>query len=339
VKTGLIAFSETGMALGKSIADSLSADDSRVSLTRCEAGCLAVWTREHFTRDDRLIFIGSCGIAVRAIAPHLKDKTSDPAVVVVDEAGRFCIALLSGHIGGANAFAEKLALRIGAVPVITTATDVHGTFAVDTWAVSRGLTVANPELIKRVSARLLAGEPIAVKSLFSLSEPLPEGLIQTDGPCDVVITCLSAGDEGALRLVPPAVTLGIGTKKGIGADAIDAAFQRLLEQEHVHSASIRGVCSIDLKSDEPGILAFCRRRALPFHTFSADALARVPGDFTSSDFVRSVTGVDNVCERSAVLGSGEGGKLLVRRTAFHGVTMALAVSPFPLQFQQNGETQ
>ena len=125
-----LAFTDTGLALAKRLAAALPG-----SVARCgqDGTSLAEWTGVQFVQSDALIFVGAAGIAVRAIAPHCKSKTTDPAVVVVDECGRFAVPILSGHLGGANDLARTIAAVCGAVPVITTATDAHGIFAVDEW--------------------------------------------------------------------------------------------------------------------------------------------------------------------------------------------------------------
>jgi cobalt-precorrin 5A hydrolase len=335
MKTAILAFSARGHALGQHLAERLGGS---TAAARCEPGALAAWTRDHFGTCDALIYIGAAGIAVRAIAPYLKSKASDPAVVVVDECGRFSISLLSGHLGGANALAEKIAALIGATPVVTTATDISGVFAVDSWAKRQGLIVANPARIKGVSARLLAGETVSFESEFLVAGAPPKGVVLTDNSGDIRVSWRAQGDSDALHLVPPAVTLGIGCRKGTAVEAIDTAFSRLIERSGCHPAAIAQVCSIDLKKHEPGILAFCARRALPYLTFSAQELADTPGEFQASAFVKSVTGVDNVCERSAVRGSGAGGQLIYKKCAENGVTMALAIRPYPLRFDE-GEYQ
>lgn len=118
---------------------------------------LADWTRKQFSQADCLVFVGACGIAVRAIAPFVKDKFADPAVLVIDEQGRFCISLLSGHVGGANAFANLCAQALGATPVITTATDLNHAFAVDVFAKQNDLLLTDRLLAKQLSAAVLAG--------------------------------------------------------------------------------------------------------------------------------------------------------------------------------------
>ena len=124
----------------------------------------AVWTGHHFKTDDGLIFVGACGIAVRSIAPYVVSKKSDPAVLVVDECGKFVISLLSGHLGGANALALKTAEILGAEPVVTTATDLHDRFAVDVFAKNNHCAIFNMKAAKEVSAGILAGEYVGVYS-------------------------------------------------------------------------------------------------------------------------------------------------------------------------------
>lgn len=335
---GIIAFSEKGFRLGEKIQAHFVDKQDEAQLTRCESGGLADWTGVHFRGDDALIFIGSCGIAVRAVAPFIKSKTSDPAVVVIDELATYCVALLSGHIGGANELATELASLTSALPVITTATDRNGVFSIDTWARQQGLAIVNPERIKSISVRLLAGESVGLKSLFSVEGRPPGGLSLSDGAYHVLITYKTNGKSDALRLVPPVMTLGIGCKKGTDAATLENAFELMLSKASCHPAAIVRVCSIDMKAAEPGILEFCAKHSLPFVTFSAAALQKVPGTFTSSAFVQSVAGVGNVCERSAVLGSGAGGKLVSGKNAGFGVTMALAIAPYTVRFNEGEKT-
>lgn len=333
MNAAVIAFSEKGYALGKRLVTYFGQNGDTARLTRCKPGGLEKWTGEHF-QYDALIFIGSCGIAVRALAPFLTKKTSDPAVVVIDELAACAVSLLSGHIGGANDLTVRLARFIGAIPVITTATDVRGVFAIDAWAVMGGLKIANPERIKWISARLLAGEVIGIKSIFPVTGRLPKGLTLCDKGYDALITYRTRGREEALRLVPPIVTLGVGCKKDVAVEAIERAFELTLQKAGCHPLAIAHVCSIAQKAREPGVLEFCRAHALPYKTFSAQELMAVPGIYTASSFVKQVTGADNVCERSAVLGSGKGGRLLTGKDAGNGVTMALAIAPYTICFDE-----
>ena len=276
-------------------------------------------TFTHEFRADALVFVGAAGIAVRAIAPHVRDKFSDPAVVSVDEAGRFVVPLLSGHVGGANELARRVAALTGGQAAVSTATDVNGLFAVDVWARERGMAITDRVLAKEVSAALLEGRPVGFASDFG--HPCPEGL--TAGPAELGVWITDRTGEGpfprTLRLVPRSLILGIGCRRGTPEAAIAAAADAALAG--LAPEAVAGVATIDLKKDESGLLAFCARRGLPLTTYSAEALAAVEGDFTPSAFVRGITGVDNVCERAA---AAAGGRIIVPKQANNGVTAAVA---------------
>jgi len=231
--------------------------------------------------------------------------------------------------------AQDIAKMLDAIPVITTATDCNGVFAVDTWASENKISIINPERIKWVSARLLAGEKIKVKSHFPIEGELPDGISVGNDEYDVLLTIKTRGRNDALRLVPPILTLGVGCRKGISAEDLDLAFELLLKKKSCYKEAVCRVCSIDLKSNEKGLLNFCKVHGLLLQTFSAAQLNAVKGCFTSSEFVLKTTGVDNVCERSAVLGSG--GELLVMKHAGNGITMALAISPYKVKFLEESK--
>lgn len=284
-----------------------------------------------FSWADALIFIGSCGIAVREIAPHVKSKLTDPAVIAVDELGGFVVPLLSGHIGGANALAMELADLLGATPVITTATDIHRKFSVDAWAASQGLYIASLSAAKHVSARILeAAVPIC--SDFPVATSLPEGTVEgASGEIGICISCAKREPfDETLLLVPPVLHLGIGCRRGIPCQTIEDAVNLVCRENGIHPKAIRQVASIDLKADEAGLLEFCEKRGLPAVFYSAQELKSLPGEFTPSERVLRVTGVDNVCERAAMVGAE---KLLVRKTAMAGVTVAIAQEHWEVRFE------
>jgi cobalt-precorrin 5A hydrolase len=318
-----LAFTDTGLALAKRLADCLPG-----SVSRCGPGgvSLAAWTSAQFVQSDALIFVGAAGIAVRAIAPHCKSKTTDPAVVVVDECGQFAVPLLSGHLGGANDLARAIAAACGAVPVITTATDAHGLFAVDEWAKHQNCTVLEPERIKLVSGKLLAGQTVLYWTDLPVMGTAPAGLFPADATeqADLALTLCPTGQ--ALHLVPRIGVLGIGCKRGTSADTLEAAFAAFCSLHGLAAQAITAAASIDLKQNEPGLLAFCQNHGWPVQFYSAAQLQNAPGQFTPSAFVRSVTGVDNVCERAAVLAAG--GTIILPKQAGNGVTFALALRPF-----------
>ena len=216
--TAVIAFTRRGAALGRSLADALGGSLHVPARFAPEVGAEAYaslegWTAWAWARADALVFVGAAGIAVRAIAPHVRDKFSDPAVVSVDEAGRFVVPLLSGHVGGANELARRVAALTGGQAAVSTATDVNGLFAVDVWARERGMAITDRVLAKEVSAALLEGRPVGFASDFG--HPCPEGL--TAGPAELGVWITDRTGEGpfprTLRLVPRSLILGIGCRR------------------------------------------------------------------------------------------------------------------------------
>ena len=318
-----LAFTAKGLALAQKLAAAYPGSVARCGHEPGQPG-LADWTARQFAGSDALVFVGAVGIAVRAIAPHCQSKAQDPAVVVLDECGRFAVPILSGHLGGANDLARALAAVCGAVPVITTATDANGVFAVDEWAKHQNCTVLEPERIKKVSGALLAGRTVRFASDWPIAGSPPAGLAEDAAAPELALTLCPAGD--ALHLVPRIGVLGVGCRRGTGADTLAEAFAAFCAQAGFAPQCIAAAASIDLKQNEAGLLAFCQSRGWPVEFFTAEQLRAAPGSFTPSAFVQSVTGVDNVCERSAVLAAG--GTLVFHKYAHTGVTFALAVRPY-----------
>ncbi len=328
----LIAFTSRGRVLARKLADQLISCGHRAACSRQEGQTAAEWARQAFGRAQALVFVGAAGIAVRSIAPIVHSKAVDPAVVVVDERGQFAIPVLSGHLGGANDLAREIAALLGGQAVITTATDVNGVFGVDQWARRQGLVVCRPEQIVDVSSALLEGKQISVWSRWPIEGAMPLGMVWgRRESAEVVIDWSCPGvDErrcekfpcgGPLWLCPRTLRLGIGCKRGTTATDIQALAERLTAQEGVPLQAVEAVCSIDLKREEPGLLAFCRDIGRPLTIYTAWELSQVPGNFSVSSFVQSVTGVDNVCERAAL---AAGGRLLRGKITGNGVTAALA---------------
>ena len=296
-------------------------------------------TGSWFPDKDAILFFCASGIAVRSIAPFLRHKAKDPAILVIDETGRFCISLLSGHLGGANTLAEEISGLMadkGMIPVITTATDREGRFAVDEFARKNGLVLTDFQKAKEISAAILQGEKIFFDCSYPVEGEVPEELIleKSRGKenglereekriliSDRVYTAAGAAKKGCcLQLLPKNIVVGIGCRKGTDKEMIRQAVTAHLHSLCLSEKAIAGVASIDLKQEEEGILAFCREKQIPFMTYSAKQLQIQMGSFTASDFVEKVTGVDNVCERSVV---ASGAALLSGKRAENGVTTAV----------------
>lgn len=309
----LTAFTPRGKALAEYLAAKLG------GAVRAEE-TLAVWTRAAFNAREALIYIGAAGIAVRSIAPYIRSKAEDPAVLCVDETGRWVIPILSGHLGGANALALRVASLTGGAAVITTATDLNGLFAVDLWAKAQNMAVLQPERIRNVSAKLLRDEDIVIDCPYPVTGSIP-GHVRLGTPGDVLVSYRQT-DSGALQLVPRVLTLGIGCKRGTSTETLNEAFQTFCTERGILPKAFTGAASIDLKQDEAGLLAFCKAHDWPLRFYSAEELRDIEGVFTASVFVESVTGVDNVCERAAALDAG--GRLIERKYACGAATFAAA---------------
>lgn len=314
----------TAMRIAETLRDEYALERYRA---KCDVGAL-------FNAVDALIFVGACGIAVRAIAPFVRSKTSDPAVIVVDERGQYVISLLSGHIGGANRLTKRIAQAVGATPVITTATDVNGRFAVDEWASRNGLVIASMQMAKRFAAEILQRD-LPVHSDFPILGGLPCGLYRgEEGTVGLSISCKKrAPFAQTLKLIPPKLYLGIGCKRGTALERIRTAALHALEAEDLFSEAVAGVASIDVKRDEAGLLEFCGEWRLPIRFYSAQELMQVRGEFSASAFVRNTVGVDNVCERAAMLAAGENAELIVKKTCLDGVTIAVAQAEWSVRFE------
>ena len=329
---GIIAFTKAGCALAKKLAEGLGLGSGSVcgparfadELGIDAYGSLDAWTQAHFATDDALIFVGASGIAVRAIAPHVRDKFSDPAVVSVDEAGRFVVPLLSGHVGGANELAREVAAITGGQAAVSTATDVNGLFAVDEWAARHGFAILERSIAKEISAALLDGRPVGFRSDFELAEK-PSSV--TEGAADIGFV-VSLDDSAmpfprTLHLVLRVATVGVGCRKGTDPSALEQAVADALAEANVSAKAVTAIASINVKKDELAILELASKMGWSPVFYTADELAAVPGEFSSSDFVKRTVGVDNVCERAAC---ASGGELVLGKQAGGGITVALATT-------------
>ena len=347
-RIGLIAFTKRGCALAARLAGvleeavrlgDLDALGERGPVTASVCGparfadelgieayeSLEAWTAEHFENDDALVYVGATGIAVRAIAPHVRDKFNDPAVVSVDEAGRFAVPLLSGHVGGANELAREVARMVGGQAVVSTATDVNDLFAVDEWAARNNLAIVERSVAKEVSATLLDGRSVGFVDDEGLGWTPPAGVVTGALAQGVEVGFTVSLDDSAapfdhtLHLVPRVVTVGVGCRRGCDPAVLEQAVDDALRIAHVSSHAVVRLASIDVKRDEQAIHQLAARRGWDLRFFTADELASVPGDFAASDFVKRTVGVDNVCERAAL---HDGGTLLLRKQAHNGTTVA-----------------
>lgn len=347
MKIAVIAITHKGADLGLKIGLALKGD---VYLK--QRAPLEKWCREHgefplkaevfsnslgdlvekiFYAYEGLVFIMACGIVVRSIAPYLKGKTKDPGVVVLDEKGSFAISLLSGHIGGANRLAEKISVITGCTPVITTATDVNKVISFDLYAMDNNCIIENIEDLKYISSTLVNGGSVGLYTDCKVKSEFSSNIIQI-GTCPMVVAITNSMDipvkaERLLILRPKNLYLGIGCKKGKRKEEIENAVMRYLEENKKSILSVKKVSSIDLKREEKGIIEFCKERGIQFVTHIVEDIKSIEDKFTTSDFVKQITGVGNVAQPCAVL-AGENARIICSKKAFDGITLALAEEEF-----------
>lgn len=294
------------------------------------------WMSDRFGKVRVLVFIGAAGIAVRASAPFIKAKDRDSAVIVIDELGRFVIPLLSGHIGGANDAALKIARYIGAVPVITTATDINGIWAADAWAVKHGCTVVNTENIKYISGALLRGHEIGFLSDFPVKGELPAGVrLNETHECGAAVSL--NGDIKAfkktLNIVPKIIHIGVGSKADAPGDSLVELYKEIQKKYGFSDEAVKSISTIDIKKNESSVNTLADYLGLGLEVFSASELNNAEGEFTASEFVKKITGTDNVCERAAALSGGK--NFVVRKTNGRGVTIAAAAEDWSADFEDS----
>lgn len=349
----IISFTDAGHTLAGQLcsAFSLRGEDAAAALCTGSSGVsLREWTEHAFRKDRVLIFVGACGIAVRAIAPFIRNKAEDPAVLVMDEKGAFCIPVLSGHLGEANRYAVLAAEIAGGIPVITTATDVNGLFSADVFAAENGLRISSMEAAKRFSAALLKTGRAALTIPAAFSEeiraegPVPPEITLSSGFTGSAAECLispelprrgSASLEAdpagqLLQLIPHCLILGIGCRKGVSTEQLAGFAESLFTAAGLDLRAVRCIASIDLKKEEPGIIGLAERLGVPFLTYSPEELMKTEGSFASSEFVLRTTGADNVCERAAAAAGAV--RLLIRKSAGDGMTAAAGIAETVLCF-------
>ena len=299
--------------------------------------------RRAFQSYENLVCIMATGIVVRILAPLLVHKTSDPAVVVLDQKGRYAISLLSGHLGGANDLARQMAEISGGLPVITTATDVAGELSFDSFAKKYNMSIENIGVLKHVSGALLRKNRVLVFSdrfypefrgndlldvhpLSELSGPLSWEEIAAAVVIHEGKVLEESEETPVLYLRPRTLCAGIGCKRGMGAEPIRDALIETIRQQGLSPLSLKCISTIPLKADEPGIIQTAKEmhvelKIIPTEDIRSLDVASL--GIASSEFVAENTGVPSVSTASAYLASGRG-TILRDKAKYKGITIALA---------------
>ncbi|TAK09989.1 MAG: cobalamin biosynthesis protein [Candidatus Manganitrophaceae bacterium] len=354
----IVAITKGGVEIARQLRDHFSEADFLISEKFAAAagegvlplkGPLSKNLGEFFHAYDKIVFLVSLGAVVRLVAPHLKDKHVDPAVLVVDDRAQFVISVLSGHVGGANAFTEEVAKVLGAAPVITTASDVGKTIPVDILGRELGWTLEGEGHVTRVSASVVNEEPVAFlqetgeKSWWTRPTPLPSN-IECFASLETLIEKEQTGKRHAAYLVatdrsrdvfpksmqdrivlyrPKSLDIGMGCDRGTPIEEIEELIRTTFEKNGLAMASIRTLATLDQKRDEPAFLQLCEKNGWRMMTFSKEELQRVAGILTPSAVVEKWVGTPSVSE-AAVLRSSGAAYLLVPKVKATRATLALA---------------
>lgn len=349
-ETAIYALTEDGARLGRRLADALSGRlyaPARFAAAHGATGfaTLGELVDKTFHSAQRHVFIAATGIVVRVIAPLLVSKATDPAVVALDQQGRFAISLVSGHLGGANELACEIAAFTGGQAVITTATDTGGLPAVDVLARRAGLFVENPNRIKGVNAALLEGKHarvVDVEGWLGVAGPEWEAYLEVIQPeearraaADSALVWVdwrtgeeTRGGAGALVLRPPCLCLGLGCRRGAPASAIEECIRSFFEAKGLALASLWRCGSVKAKRDEAGLLEAVARLGKELVFFSPEELNTVRTPNPSAKAAEAV-GASSVSEAAALL-LAQTGELMVEKTVCAGMTLALAIRSVPL---------
>lgn len=314
------------------MAETIVGHCAEASSLRCSAARVAL----EWKKGARLVFIMASGIAVRTIAPLLRDKQKDSAVVVTDEKGRHVVSLVGGHMAGANELAREIARITGGEAVITTASDVNDLPAVDLWADKEGLSVENRRAVAKAGVKLVDTGHLDIFADVPLSLPPAFRMTDTLEQADIIVTNRLAEEDrfrpDLLILRPRNLIAGIGCNSGTGAEEITRAVRDTLNEARLSFFSLAAMATIDKKAAEPGLVAFCRKHHLPILAYTPEQLNGVTG-VTPSPAAQKATGAQAVAEPAAILGSDQG-ILLVAKQRIGNVTVALAEKRNTAEFEK-----
>lgn len=301
-----------------------------------------------FKQKQSIVFIGALGILVRLLAPMLQHKSVDPAVVAVDEQGRFAISVLSGHWGGANNLTNLVAESIGAQPVITTATDVVGHFAIDVWAKKWQCLPEPWDGVKTVNSAILRSEPILFFADSAYFRQMPEEArhdmpweecLQEDADFgqkeqQTVVWLTPFLKEAVVHLFlrPKCLVAGIGCRRGVPLSHLEGVLEEACQRAKVSPHSLAAITTVERKLDEIGLQELAKKKQVPLWGYPTTLIKKLleqHPEVVGSDFVEKTIGVKAVCQPTVML-SHPSAKVILPKTSFDSVTISLALVAWPL---------
>ena len=336
MKLAILSVSKKGYDLSLKIKNELDNDST---IIKCDIYHKDVKNNFNllFYEYDAIIAIMASGILIRSISHLLESKTTDPAILNIDDNGNFVISMLSGHLGGANKLTYKIAELINATPVVTTSTDVNKKLGIDVLASDLYLSIDNTKEILYFNKSILDGKKIS----FTLNsnenyDYLLDYLSNNTLEIDVTINFSSELNNGEIEaecdnhkilLKPQIIVFGIGCRRGKTSSEIKKAIQTVSNDLNIDISRINMFASAEIKKDEKGILDLSKELKIPVSFVDLDKLKLFKSnDIQESEFVMSKFGIPGVCEPSALIAAGYGSKLIYKKTAFDGVTISVALS-------------
>lgn len=336
MKIAIISVSKKGYKLSLLIKEELNKDSTIISTDIYYKNVKETF-KLLFYEYDAIIAIMASGILIRSIAPLIESKVSDPAILNIDEKGNFVISVLSGHLGGANKLTMKLASVINATPVITTATDVNKKLGIDVIAKDLYLTIDNTSEILYFNKAILENKKIIFKlnsqvNYEFLFDYLNKNTLEINLSIEyddlVNIDEIEVIYENhKLTMKIEDIVMGIGCKKGKSREDILIGVNKAVSDLNISKNRISKLSSAEIKKNEKGILDLGEKLDVPIYFIEIDKLKLLKSnELNESEFVKSKFGIGSVSEASALITAGFNSKLIYKKTAFNGVTIAIAIS-------------
>ena len=344
-KTVVLAITKNGIKIGENLKKLFPDWSIFAPLKLSNENTEIVWYSEPttdkivelFKNNNALICIFSLGAVIRLIAPHLKDKKTDPAVIVIDDKANFVISVLSGHIGGANELTEEIAEKLGALPVITTAADVNKTIAVDLVGREFNWKIDDDSTVTKISAHMVNEEPIGIlqeageknwctnlPKNVSIYEKMDD-LKKSNSKAYLIISDKIIDDEISNESViyrPPSLVIGIGLHWDTTKETIREGIDHCLEKFKLSSKSIAKLVSIKKPQDVQGLIDLGEEMGIPVEYVNREDLAEISTP-NPSETVKAFEGTASVSEAAAIKVSG--GELIVEKQKFPpNLTIAIA---------------
>ena len=269
-----------------------------------------------FNEYDLHIFVAATGAVVRIIDGKFRSKDTDPAVITVDDHANFVISLLSGHLGGANEECERIADGIGAIPVITTASDVGRKIAVDIFSQKIKAKLEDLEEAKRVTSLIVNGEKVSLH--------LPKNIVTHDENSAGAIVVSNRKNIEISKIIPQNIFIGIGCKRGTAKEHIVEKLKYAMDKQNLELSSIKMAASAWVKSDETGLLEAMSELGIPIKFFDKEEILKYENLIEEkSEFVKKTIGVYGISEPCAFMASSGKGKFLVKKMKLDGMTLSI----------------